>query len=74
MANYNQNSEFGILVTGNSGQKQTALEFIFHQNLLEFWKLDWKMEMTAFGTSDQKLECTTKSPLWHIPQQSTMMM
>jgi len=38
MNNYNQNSEFGIPVTRNSGQKRTALEFIFRWNLLQFQK------------------------------------
>jgi len=42
MANYNRNSEFGILVTGNSGQKQTAPEFIFRQNLSEFQKPEYE--------------------------------
>jgi len=37
-ANYNRNSEFGIPVTGNSSQKQTAPEFIFCRNLSEFRK------------------------------------
>jgi len=37
-ANYNRNSEFGIPVTGNSGQKQTAPEFVFRRNLSEFRK------------------------------------